>query len=153
MEGTLVKREDRYDLYSEAGHKIASSAPSPHKKLSKQNCDEIFGVVDVEKIADRHTFGQRNHEWKAYIKGFSKAMELMKDKVFTLEQMHKAIRLACSEYSGNIIDEVTQQPTEIDVEIEMECCGNYSPPCNINCEYGGKPKLDSNSCLILKRKQ
>jgi hypothetical protein len=44
--------------------------------LSAKNCDEIFGVVDVEKIADRHTFGQRNHEWKAYIAGFNKAMEL-----------------------------------------------------------------------------
>jgi hypothetical protein len=123
-------------------------------KLSKQNCDEIFGVVDVEKIADRHTFGQRNHEWKAYIKGFSKAMELMKDKVFTLEQMHKAIRLACSEYSGNIIDEVTQQPSEIEVEIEMEPYrmsdfvedGNTHPSGAIE-----RPKLDSEGCLILKK--
>jgi hypothetical protein len=45
-----------------------------------------------------------------------------------------------------------QQPNEIEVEIEMECCGNYSPPCNINCEYGCKPKLDSSGCIILTKK-
>ena len=150
MPAKLYKREDRYDLYSEDDHKIASSAPNTFGKLSKQNCDEIFGIVDVEKIADRHTFGQRNHEWKAYIKGFSKAMELMKDKVFTLEQMHKAIRLACSEYSGNIIDEVTQQPSEIEVEIEMGDVIQLKKRAG-GITNMGKPKLDSSGCLILKR--
>ena len=154
MKAKLIHRGNGdYKLYVN-GATYAQSAPNPHRKLSKQNCDDIFGVIDVEKIADRHTFGQRNHEWKAYIKGFSKAMELMKDKVFTLEQMHKAIRLACSEYSGNIIDEVTQQPSEIEVEIEMEPYrmsdfvedGNTHPSGVIE-----RPKLDSEGCLILKK--
>jgi hypothetical protein len=147
MEGTLVKREDRYDLYSESGHKIASSAPSPHKKLSKQNCDELFGVIDVEEIADRHTFGQRNHEWKAYVEGFNKAMELMKDKVFTLEDFKLFARLYYREVrlnTSNLLwDELadkclhehltaTQQPTEIEVTFNPE-------------------EKDSDGCLILSK--
>ena len=46
-----------------------------------------------------------------------------------------------------------QQPTEIEVEIEMEC---LDPNCDgINkkgvCIPGDKPKIDSNGCLILKK--
>ena len=93
-------------------------------KLSKENCDEIFGVVDVmslaHKFADKFYNDAIPQRFASYIIGFNKHAELNKDKVFTLEQMNKAIHLACSEYSGNIIDEVTQQPTEIEVEIEME---------------------------------
>jgi len=48
----LVKRQDRYDLYGADGSKMASSAKNPFGKLSKQNCDEIFRVIDVEKLAD-----------------------------------------------------------------------------------------------------
>ena len=90
--------------------------------LSKQNCDSLFGVVDVEKIADRHTFGQRNHEWKAYVEGFNKAMELY------------------------------QQPTEIEVEIEMR--EDYLMWKHSDIEKMSDclvPKLDSEGCLILKK--
>jgi hypothetical protein len=173
MKAKLIKVEDVYRLVESTKHGnqiIATSDLDYQKtwsdrcqKLSKQNCDEIFGVTDVEKIADRHTFGQRNHEWKAYVEGFNKAMELNKDKMFTLEQMHKAIRLACSDYSGNIIDEVTQQPSEIEVEIEMEwiTTKTFCDTCNkvmypdYRCEdktcFNWQPKLDSSGCLILKR--
>jgi hypothetical protein len=49
MPAKLYKREDRYDLYSEDDHKIASSASNTFGKLSKQNCDEIFwGLYDTE---------------------------------------------------------------------------------------------------------
>jgi hypothetical protein len=49
MQAKLYKREDKYDLYSEDDHKIASSAPNTFGKLSKQNCDEIFwGLYDTE---------------------------------------------------------------------------------------------------------
>jgi hypothetical protein len=88
--------------------------------LSSKNCDEIFKVIDVEKIVDRHTFGQRNHEWKAYIAGFNKAMELY-------------------------------QPTEIDVEIEMECDGVQTGLCSEDCDCNVFSKLDLEGCLILKK--
>jgi hypothetical protein len=160
MKAKLVKteRKGRYLLLEETEH---GWKPCLLGKLSKQNCDEIFGVIDVEEIADRHTFGQRNHEWKAYIAGFNKNAELNKDKVFTIEDMKRGcslIFLALGDGGDITTDEViesvlsTQQPNEIEVEIEMQCCGNYSPPCNINCEYGGKPKLDSEGCIILTKK-
>jgi hypothetical protein len=89
-----------------------------------------------------------------YTAGFNKAMELNKDKVFTIEDCKKLMKSASYGWFEKDFDkhiQSLQQPTEIEVEIEMECCGNYSPPCNHNCEYGGKPKLDSEGCLILKR--
>ncbi len=45
MKIELVKRQDRYDLYGADGAKIASSTENPFGKLSKENCDEIFGYI------------------------------------------------------------------------------------------------------------
>jgi hypothetical protein len=122
--------------------------------LSKQNCDEIFGIVDVEKIADRHTFGQRNHEWKAYIKGFSKARELNKDKQFTYDQMVSAIaESSISHRLPSLIIQSLQQPTEIEVEILMQC---IDPNCDsLNrkgcCIPGDKPRINAEGYLTLKK--
>ena len=100
-------------------------------KLSKQNCDEIFGVVDVEKLAydssqeylikpiesPIFTFG--------YEQGFNKAMELNKDKVFSKEDMAYIMNIMSIHdisFEDAIIKfQLLQQPTEIEVEIEMEC--------------------------------
>jgi hypothetical protein len=144
-------------------------------KLSKQNCDEIFGVVDVEKLADDSsqeflikpiespifTFG--------YEEGFEKAMELNKDKLFTLEDMEKAIDV-CIELMNNkgsefrthkqTIIQSLQQPTEIEVEIEMKRVVDETKVIGVVkgikgsgdkiTTYKSSPKLDSNGCLILK---
>jgi hypothetical protein len=83
---------------------------------------------------------------RGVVLGINKAMELNKDKVFTIEDCKKLMKSASYGWFEKDFDkhiQSLQQPTEIEVEIEMQCCGNYSPPCNINCEYGGKPKLDS----------
>jgi len=124
----LVKRENDYCLYNESGETIAASwANVTGKKLSKQNCDEIFGVVDEafymnEYIKARHS----QEECIGFIDGFNKAMELY-------------------------------QPTEIDVEIEME---NKEYILNQNGEgfedqsyrtWEKVPKLDSNGNLILRK--
>jgi hypothetical protein len=124
MEVKLVKRDDHYGLYNEDGHKIAATLDGCNSKLSKQNCNEIFGVVDVEKLAE-NKYGKGIYEIEqvdAYIEGFNKAMELY-------------------------------QPTEIEVEIDMQC---LDPTCDgINrkgiCIPGDKPKLDSQGCLMLKK--
>jgi hypothetical protein len=144
----LVSRTDNSEAL------VASLSPDEEvfeQKLSKQNCDEIFGVVDVEEIADIHTFGQRNHEWKAYIAGFNKAMELNKDKVFTLEDIKKAYiqgkhggkTQAYVEFDDYI--QSLQQPTEIEVEIEMRPA-SLVYKSNLVIE-----ELDSEGCLILKK--
>jgi hypothetical protein len=77
-------------------------------KLSKQNCDEIFGVIDVEKLADeyivikpKHREHEHNLAVSAYIEGFNKAMELNKDKLFTLEEVMQAF-IAC--WKANVPD-------------------------------------------------
>jgi hypothetical protein len=120
----LFKRQDRYDLYEDTDHKVASSAPNPFGKLSKQNCDEIFGVVDVEKLAEEECLDETYWVKSFYKKGFNKAMGLY-------------------------------QPTEIDVEIEMECkigCDNFIFNRDKSICCGNKiKKLDSNGNLILRK--
>jgi hypothetical protein len=150
--------------------------------LSKKNCDELFGVVDVEKLANeafpdesepgwRDSFSPR--ERKGFKSGFNKAMELNKDKVFTLEQVldafyagwiskDKTYPEAQKSYKG-YLERHVMQPTEIEVEIEMEYYG-YCEGCRKagiwhcahadTCGYAEtreRPKLDSEGYLILKK--
>jgi hypothetical protein len=89
---------------------LGTTAPSTKvPKLSKQNCDEIFGVVDVDKLAEEcsseftDVFDYRDGHGKicrynnsdiiekVCIKVFNKAMELNKDKVFSFEDMKQAL--------------------------------------------------------------
>jgi hypothetical protein len=131
-------------------------------KLSKQNCDEIFGVVDFGKLANyEYPIGD---DWSpeeslvrklAFLNGVDKAMELNKDKLFTLEDMELMFEFG---YRKNNLIETTfegglnfiqslQQPTEIEVEIEME----YYDPLPPTRQTALRPKLDENGCLTLKR--
>jgi hypothetical protein len=142
-------------------------------KLSKQNCDEIFGVVDVEKLVREHStdrfkksdcpsaFNQTSIE-KDFIRGFNKAMELNKDKLFTLEDVKMAYIQGFNRGKNSEFNHMSsyiqflQQPTEIDVEIKMECpqCQEwgYVSKCRKDCNKKFlQPKLDSDGCLILKR--
>ncbi len=176
MKGKLNRRDGDYWLHNESGETIASSWGVYGKKLSEQNCDEIFGVIDVEKLADEYIVVKpkyREHEHNlavsAYKEGFNKAMELNKEKLFTEEDLRKAIRFGFHFAYGYLTGEKgtiekksdryiqsIQHPTEIDVEIKME-------PCFYDDSLGGfstsytedkpkeQPKLDSDGCLILKR--
>ena len=178
-----------YTLIGKDDKMIASDDEDMQKdyqigKLSKQNCDEIFGVIDVEKLAEEFVNDLQiasetvNRAVKlGYDEGFNKAMELNKDKVFTLEDMKKAIDKAkqgsvkethngygrptepifvLDDLSYDEIIQHLQQPTEIEVEIKME-------PCFYDQSLGGfstsytedkpkeQPKLDEKGCLILKK--
>jgi hypothetical protein len=180
MKAKLIKSEDSYILKDGLNHvlgiddkKLKDRLECPYL-LSKQNCDELFGVVDVEKLA-RNCIKHRYNKYGENITsetqkldtiygfkdGFNKAMELNKDKVFTLEDLEKAYLIGCEYQTTHRyhIDEnlmtlkLKQQPTEIEVEIEMQC---LDPTCDgINrkgiCIPGDKPKLDSQGCLILKK--
>ena len=160
-------------------------------KLSKQNCDELFGVVDVDNLAEENTeefievfdyndgrgnicrFNNSHQVQESYIKGFNKAIELNKDKVFTEEQVMDFSRFCVSkmDYFTTISDllieyKSLQQPNEMEVEIEMDW-NPFSNYCDL-CGEGGKymetpcnhkdgsclhwrPKLDSNGYIILKK--
>jgi hypothetical protein len=177
MKAKLIKTVDGYHLRALIKD-IPSSINVYHKindtegefgfgehsgKISKQNCDEIFGVVDVEKLAIECDLYEKINfvgQTRAYKAGFNKAIELNKDKVFTIEDMERAIQFGLDGMYGYEAGEdgttknqmkrfiqSLQQPTEIEVEIVMgDSIGIsdlYTPDNN--------PKLDSEGCLILKR--
>jgi hypothetical protein len=169
---------------SDGDYTLALNKPKeyPHSLplLSKQNCDEIFGVVDVEKLAYEHrrvyqdSFEGMNecimkdamHQQVGFKAGFNKAMEFNKDKQFTLEDLENFRKFQIREQNFsksclNVWLQSLQQPTEIEVEIEMEIKkqlvnGYKNKPDNVIgfvAEYENilGPKLDENKCLILKK--
>ncbi len=158
MKAKLVKTENGYGLEDVEIIAFYSSKRPEHKhyKLSKQNCDEIFGVIDVEKLADGY-FKSTNENavlWRRidFKEGFNKAMELNR---FTLEDLETVCDRS-SDYRHNPTHENSlqecikslQQPTEIEVVIVMGDSigiGDKYTPDNF-------PKLDENGCLILKKK-
>jgi hypothetical protein len=175
MKAKLIKDEDGYSLFTReensTNRKFIATTQGMYvdHKLSKQNCDEIFGVVDVDGLARkwRDNSMYRDANAYSYKAGFNKAMELNRDKVFTVEDVIDVIYKQVRNGFDGVIDSFTEafakecinkamelyQPTEIEVEIEMEC---LDPNCDgINkkgvCIPGDKPKLDENGCLILKK--
>jgi hypothetical protein len=182
MKAILIKKEGEYELYEirsdrtfligSTNHstKIMVYGKDAHLKLSKQNCDEIFGVVDVKKLSKSTYPGKINGQRRdAFISGFNKAMALNKDKQFTLEDIRMAIVYGERHRdmdAGKIpyqpfVEFIPslEQPTEIEVEIEMEVSdlafyenGNRYPlESNIPERFKYNPKLDSEGCLILKK--
>jgi hypothetical protein len=135
MKAKLIKQGNEYFLRSlikdipssiNVYHKISKTEGEfgfgKHSgKLSKQNCDEIFGIVDVEMLLTdyimRRKFQNINKkQQKMYKEGFNKAMELY-------------------------------QPTEIEVEVEMDRIPADLAPDG----WDVFPKLDAEGCLILKK--
>ena len=113
--------------------KIMIKVDGSVKKLSKENCDEIFGVTDVKDIRKSVNTG-----------------------VYLGSTISNTLISIATEQS------LLQQPTEIEVEIEMEIKqqlvnGYRNQPENIigfiaEYENISVPKLDENGCLILKKK-
>jgi hypothetical protein len=162
MKALLIKENGTYFLKGDG-------IPNP-AKLNLDNCDEIFSslAVDVDKLADEECLDDIYAVKRRYKKGFNKAMELNKDKVFTLEDMmncwNKALKFQEHKQTLGEYIHSLQQPTEIEVEIEMENYG-YCEGCRKagmwhcahadTCGYAEtreRPKLDSEGCLILKKK-
>jgi hypothetical protein len=174
MKSKLIKKSDGwYNLYDGEIGIGSTHAELQGHKLSKQNCDEIFGVVDVESLAlsKASFFGgtYRNpegfsDEQVGYLHGFIEAMELNKDKRFTLGDMKRVFNCGRDLESIDRFEDWrtfthfinSLEPTEIEVEIKME-------PCFYDDSLGGfstsytedkpkeQPKLDSEGCLILKK--
>ena len=185
MIGKLLKGEDGYYLFTK-GSSVTPFACDLEswieihkgKRLSKENCDEIFGVVDVEKLADEYY----THEPKnvkelrdvnliklGFRNGFNKAMELNKDKLFGVKEVVELCKILLSnpiEKCGKTYEELTdnyiqslQQPTEIEVEIVMGTlcrqidCVDDARLVESKIVWGKEdPMLDKDGCLILKKK-
>jgi hypothetical protein len=174
MKGLLIKVNDYYYLRESYKTGIGgavcertlgtTNSQGELGKLSKANCDSLFGIVDVEKLAD--DMHESYPDWappvehydysRGVVDGFNKAMELNKDKVFTIEDCKKLMKSASYGWFEKDFDkhiQSLQQPTEIEVEVVMQC---IDPNCDgVNkkgvCIPGNKPKLDENGCLILKK--
>jgi methanogenic corrinoid protein MtbC1 len=135
-------------------------------KLSKENCDEIFGVIDVEKLAndvgEKYNHSLYQFAKDRFIEGYNKAIELNKDKVFTEEQVIEFTMSMISQYvQGNtniwnreLLSESLQQPNEIEVEIMMESSKfivDKSQRDDVRNGFNYRPKRDSENCLILQK--
>jgi hypothetical protein len=160
----LIKTDVNYLLENSEGVVIASTSLNKGGlKLSKQNCDEIFGVVNVEKLADEITKEYATLTPKAFkrgvVLGINKVMELSKDKVFTLEDMKRAFKVGFSNgFASDIISQdklptekenlfnefiqSIQKPTEIEVKIVMEYVGK----CNGNNDNGCFQDSSGHNC-------
>ncbi len=175
MKLKLIKTEVNYLLEDDKGVVIASTSLKKGLGLSKQNCDEIFGVVDVEKLAEEWVFETNGHKWSnnddtagdnfgSYREGFNKAMELTATKIFTMKDMmdcwNTALKFQENQITlGEFIKSL--RPTEIEVEIEMvkvvdktkvvgAVKGVKGSGHKIKT-YKSVPKLDEKGCLILKK--
>jgi hypothetical protein len=182
MKAKLIKTEKMYVLSANDAelHKFKSAIDTDNYgwviadvhgegilKLSAKNCDEIFGVFNVEKLVEKYDPNYAITDISNgfhFIEGFNKAMELNKDKLFTLEDVKKVIKLSrekddykfdgkdCEyKFQDKEIIQSLQQPTEIEVEIEMGQMKLNDDGQKYGFPDMTLPKLDSNRCLILKR--
>ena len=191
MEGKLIKVDNEYKLFQISepdGTLISVSGELSIKNcnaiangydLEELACDKIGIDISVVKHIDRKVIEKNEspttpiheagalgaglyHMVKGFEIGFQKALEILGDKKFSLEDMKK-VYLNSSKYEwfGDCIKSLQQ--TEWDVEIEMEKCG-YCEGCNkagmLHCAHADscgypieteRPKLDTNGCLILKK--
>ena len=166
MKGKLIKlNRGYYNLEDEKGNVIGTSyqfkssvGDAIKYKLSKQNCDEIFGVYSPSELSKVLTEGERG----AFEFDYCIEREHNKDKLFTIEDMLKAYEKGASFGTTNLgntyyFDELIhsmKQPMEIEVEIVTESMNldeiRLQSKGFLNANTN-KPKLDSNGCLILKK--
>jgi hypothetical protein len=156
MKANLYKVLDQYHIFD--GDKAIATTivgnPMLLPNLSKQNCDEIFGSYNPKSMM-KDILSNCSKTKEGYILGFQMAMVLNKDKLFTVEDITRAISfgqgmdLWKEEEQIDKFIQSRQQPTEIEVEIEMEMTPVWGDKSDMRVTY--IPKLDSASCLILKK--
>jgi hypothetical protein len=181
MKVKLIKDHSEYMLINDERFVIATTDASmlevtDKMKLSKQNCDEIFGVVDLMKLAEENShkhYDVKTTDWhcnyNGFFSGFQKSMELNKDKVFTIDDIDKAIEWATvngrkgdiTHYDIDNFIQSRQQPTEIEVEIEMKKVVDKTKVVGLVKGVKGSgdkittyryiPSFDTKKCLILKK--
>ena len=193
MDGKLVLDEKYYYLeiqherigkmiVGSSDHELSKMINQPFK-LSINNCEAVANGYDLDELV-KTTFPSlencgvylwmsetdRNRQRSAFIKGFQKAIELLGDKKFTINDI--LVAMVCMQgqevfyektfeetqearklYIENYIKHLQQ--IEWDVEVEMESnlhigeVVDESYPNDFPLE---RPKLDTNGCIILKRK-
>jgi hypothetical protein len=165
MRATLIKKYGVYMLL-QSDIIIASSDENFNGDfyLSKQNCDEIFRIVDVNRLGSKHyeVHIKRGHTQEDalqrkidFIIGFNQAMELNKDKLFSKADMFYIMNMM-SIFNLSFEDAIIKfkslqqqkEIKEIAVEIEVEKISKHKGrKSTFECK---QLKLDENGCLILK---
>ena len=133
-------------------------------KLSLKNCQAIERGYDLDELAEKNyptinlpltdTTAMNSLKQDSFKEGFQKALSILGDKKFSEEDMIKCFNASMDKgwVRADFYIQSLQQ-TEWDVEIIEQC---LDPTCDgVNrkgeCITTGKPKLDADGCLILKR--
>jgi hypothetical protein len=158
MKGKLNKLDNGWMLLVD-NIMYATDENAPYARLSVKNCESIERGYDLDELAMGYDLYEKINfvgQMRAYKEGFQKSIELNKNKLFTLEDMmncwNKALKF--QDHKETLGEYITSlQQTEWDVEIVEEC---LDPTCDgVNrkgeCITTGKPKLDSDGCLILRK--
>ena len=161
-----------YSLYDTDGDIVASNNPNTpcSKRLSKENCDEIFGVVDVVDVIYKQAKNGFDGIIDPFTEAFAKAcidksMELNKDKLFTVEDLYRAFLINSAgnnttlrNFFEQTVLPMFEQPKEIEVEIVVHVdlaatpTDSRHPDAYLGTDTG-IPFLDENGCLILTKKK
>ena len=164
----LIKRDDRFDLYNEDGHKIASTLKGCVNKLSLKNCQEIENGYDLNELAkekypyektEMFSCFELDCKQEGFIEGAKTILEILGDKKFTINEVVELCKILMSnpfETCGKTYQELTDnyiqslKQTEWDVEIVTHAKENGSYTKEDGFEQ--EQELDKDGCLILKRK-
>jgi len=138
MRVKLIKQKEIGDYYLILEGKIYHTNPLFYKrhgvskggKLSKQNCDELFEVVDVEKLAEEEIPNDGYADTTLMQKGFNKAMELYQPTEIEVEI---------------VMEKIVDETKMIGAVKGVKGSGDKITT------YKSVPKLDSEGCLILKK--
>ena len=127
MKGKLINRWGDYRLYvNETPY--ATIGDSPYKKLSKQNCDELFGEVDIEPFIIEDSKDKTIYN-ESYELGFKRAKKLFQPNEIDVE-----VEMICPHPS------------------DTYRCGIQYGCDEDGCNHPNQiPYLDEDGCLILKR--
>jgi hypothetical protein len=160
MKAKLIKKKDGwYNLYQDNIGIGSTHSELQGYKLSIKNCQAIERGYDLDELAKiEYPICEVWNDEEAIIrklafkKGFQKALELLGDKIFTLDDIYTVFIMGREGMEDKMNRYVTRihEPTEWDVEIEMFIADDLK---SVSKEWYklGEPKLDENGCIILKR--
>jgi hypothetical protein len=157
MKGKLIKTDLNYILEDDKGVVIAStSLKKEGLSLSLKNCQAIengYDLVNIKKKLFNGFDGCPDSFTVAAVERTVEIMfEILGDKKFSEEQLREAFFHVQNEPTFDVFKQSLQQ-TEWDVEIVEECLDKNCNGINKKgeCITTGKPKLDEEGCLILKK--
>jgi len=158
MKEKLIKTGDNYLLKNTNGETLGiTSGTMEGRMLSIKNCQAIergYDLVDIKKkIFNGFDGCPDSFTLAAVERTIEVMMELMGDKKFSEDDVISIIEK--SRKTGLTIQylSLANQQTEWDVEIVEECLDKNCDGINKKgvCITTGKPKLDEEGCLILKK--